>query len=230
MKRRFALYYAPPPGSALEQFGAAWLGSDSRTGQAVERLMPDGIDGERVVAMTAEPARYGLHGTLKAPFRLAPGREPEELERSVAAFCRLHRPIDLPPFRLARIDGFLALVPRHDSVELNAFAAACVTELDVFRAPLDDGERTRRRQAGLSARQEALLDRWGYPFVLDAFRFHVTLTGRLEEREAEPVVAALEPILRPVLALPHAIDSLVIFEQNGDEPFRQRLRVPLASA
>jgi hypothetical protein len=29
-------------------------------------------------------------------------------------------------------------------------------------------------------RQRNYLDRWGYPYVMEEFRFHMTLTGRLD--------------------------------------------------
>jgi hypothetical protein len=72
---------------------------------------------------------------------------------------------------------FLALVPRHESAELQAVADACVTELHSLAAPLSDAELARRRKSKLSAREDALLLQWGYPYVLEAFRFHCSLTG-----------------------------------------------------
>ena len=49
-----------------------------------------------------------------------------------------------------------------------------------FARPPGAAELERRRKAGLSAAQEKMLLRWGYPYVLDEFRFHLTLTGRLQ--------------------------------------------------
>ena len=98
--------------------------------------------------------------------------------------------------------GFLALTPSEPFEELDRLAADCVAAFDRFRAPAAEAELARRRRTGLSLRQEALLLRWGYPYVMDAFRFHLTLTGPLDEagleRErthAEAMLAGPEPAL-----------------------------------
>jgi hypothetical protein len=44
---------------------------------------------------------------------------------------------------------------------------------------LPPAELARRRVADLTPRQDALLQRWGYPFVLEEFQFHLSLTGPL---------------------------------------------------
>ena len=71
---RYALYYAPPPGTALAAFGARWLGRDPDGAEApaspeLARVTPG--EWRRAVAL---PRRYGFHATLKAPFSLAEGR------------------------------------------------------------------------------------------------------------------------------------------------------------
>src|ERR1043166_5062094 len=67
---RFALYFTPLPGSALACFGAGVLGYDCDAGAPVVRRKLDGIDAAAAGAATAEPARYGFHGTLMAPLAL----------------------------------------------------------------------------------------------------------------------------------------------------------------
>src|SRR5579862_9130407 len=71
---RYAIYFAAGADSALSRFGAALLGYDAHTGdelpfprQALD-VAPDWRD------VTADPRKYGFHGTLKAPMALAPGR------------------------------------------------------------------------------------------------------------------------------------------------------------
>src|SRR5438445_432365 len=44
---------------------------------------------------------------------------------------------------------------------------------------------------GLSARQAELLARWGYPYVHDEFRFHMTLTGPIADDERPAFLASL---------------------------------------
>ena len=86
----------------------------------------------------------------------------------------------------------------------------------------------RREAAGLTPRQRALLHRWGYPFVMDEYRFHMTLTGPLEQPERGRVAAILENVLAPYLAEPVAIDQLALFTQTHRvAPFRVVARFPL---
>jgi Protein of unknown function (DUF1045) len=67
-------------------------------------------------------------------------------------------------------------VPRRPTPALAALASHCTTSFDVFRAPMTKKERVRRMASHLSPSQMQNLDRWGYPFVFEDFRFHMTLT------------------------------------------------------
>ncbi|PKP65441.1 MAG: phosphonate metabolism protein, partial [Alphaproteobacteria bacterium HGW-Alphaproteobacteria-8] len=71
---RFALYYAPPPGP-LADFAADWLGWDATAGREMPHPIVPGLPGP-VEELTRAPRKYGLHGTLKPPFRLAQGATP----------------------------------------------------------------------------------------------------------------------------------------------------------
>jgi hypothetical protein len=87
--------------------------------------------------------------------------------------------------------------------------------LDAFRAPPDESELAKRRKAGLSARQEAMLTRWGYPYVMDDFRFHLTLTGRLPRADRRRVAALIEARLPPLPA-PFALDEVALVGERPD--------------
>jgi hypothetical protein len=181
--------------------------------------------------MTRAPWRYGLHGTLKAPFRLAPGMDAAALDAAAAALAartpRLTAPGLAPTARM----GFAALTPTGPAPALDALAVACVEALDRFRAPPSETELARRRSAGLSARQEEHLLRWGYPFVFDEFRFHVTLSGRLRDGEAESMLAVLTPMLAPMLGQTLPVSDICLFGDPGaNAGFRLLRRYPLAPA
>src|ERR1700691_3579712 len=90
---RYAVYWMPEAGSALASIGERWLGRESRTDRPVGRLAVTGFDDGELAAMTAEPRRYGLHATLKPPFRLARGFTQPMLEAHVAAFAEAQTPI-----------------------------------------------------------------------------------------------------------------------------------------
>ncbi|HEU0221696.1 MAG TPA: DUF1045 domain-containing protein, partial [Paracoccaceae bacterium] len=176
--KRFGIYYLPPAESALGRFGAEWLGWDAELGRALRPAdLPElPLDWERI---TEAPWHYGFHGTLKPPFRLAAGRRGEELAEAVAEFARGVAPFEMPPLAPRVGHGFLSLRPSAACPALDALAAACMEMFEPFRAPPDADELARRRQAGLTARQEAMLVRWGYPYVMEEFHFHLTLTGNL---------------------------------------------------
>jgi putative phosphonate metabolism protein len=221
--RRYAVYAAP--GGALAEAAHGWLGWDAYTGQP--RPHPDVGSLPRPLAdLTEAPRKYGFHATLKAPFRLAPGADGAALDWAVAALAARLAPAEAPGLRLAEVEGFLALIPEGDGAALSALAARAVEGLDVFRAPLTPDEVARRRPDRLSARQRVLLDRWGYPYVMEEFAFHLTLTGSLRPGEAAPVMAALRGYL-PLLPQPFTVDALALFGEAEDGRFHLLSRHPL---
>lgn len=211
---RYAVYYAPEPGSPLAELGAGWLGRDCATGR--ERPLPEvpGIAAERFAAITDSARGYGFHATLKAPFHLKPGRGLAELEAAAAAFAEKRTPVAVR-LGLRSLGGFLALMMTPPDHRVLALAADVVQELDGFRALPSDAELARRRESRLSGPQEALLQRWGYPYVMGEFQFHMTLSCRLPDGpERAAIVTALEPRVAPVVAAPVAIDAIALFVQD----------------
>ena len=216
--RRHAIYFAPAPGP-LARFGAEWLGWEPEAGAEVgpPAGLPPGLAARRA-EVTGEPRRYGFHATLKAPFRLAEGTTIAALDAAAAALAAGQAGFDLP-LRVAAVGRFVALVPAGDGGAVEDVAGLCVVGLDRFRAPLTEAELARRRAGGLDDAGEARLARWGYPWVLDRFRFHMTLTGALgDDRGA--MVAALAGVLAPLLATPVAIDAICRFSEGADGRFR----------
>jgi|HubBroStandDraft_6_1064221.scaffolds.fasta_scaffold161858_2 putative phosphonate metabolism protein len=218
---RYAIYFVPAANCDLYRFGSAMLGYDCYSGEDVPTPADAGIDAESWRRLTEEPRRYGFHATLKAPFRLAPGCSEAELVQAFFAFAQRERTptrID-PDIRL--LGTFTAIVPCEPSAPLAALAERCTTELDPFRAAMPAAERE-RRAAGLSARQVHHLDRWGYPYVFEDFRFHMTLTGRLPPAQQDAVLALLRRhFARSCGDHPIAIDRLGLFKQeHADARFR----------
>jgi len=209
---RYAIYFAPPQGADWSRFGASWLGWDMEVGAEVPHPELEGLD---VAAITATPRKYGLHATMKPPMRLAEGTSRADLEAACAALAAAQAPVTLEGLQLARMGRFLALRPVGDESALNALAAACVTDLDAFRAPAPEAELARRRANGLSPEQEQNLLNWGYPFVLDQFRFHITLTSKLPKPELPGVEAALQAHLMPLVPAPFVIKDLALMGEDG---------------
>ncbi|MBL8675092.1 MAG: DUF1045 domain-containing protein [Rhodospirillales bacterium] len=227
---RYAIYYAPPPGSELRRRGAAWLGRDAAGGAAAHALT-NGIAPDRRHAVTREPSRYGLHATLKAPFHLADGRSTAALDAALAAFAATTAPVALGLFEVSTLAGFVALRPRVAPGTLGLLVAEIVESFDGFRRPPGDGELERRHAAGLTYRQAANLRRWGYPYVMEDFRFHITLTGPLEDPERATIASGLASLLGPALASPVALDALTLFvEPKPGGAFYEVARYALTGA
>lgn len=216
--QRYAVYFAPEPGP-LSDFGAAWLGWDAAAATAVAHPDVPGLP-RPIAEPTSTPRKYGFHGTLKPPFRLADGCTAGELRDAVAALAARLAPVQLDGLELAELGRFVALVPEGDTADLGSLAAAVVEQLDAFRAPPNAAELAKRRATGLSARQEANLIRWGYPYVMEEFRFHLTLTGPLQPGEGEQILAALRPVIAPVLTKPVQIREICLFGEAADGRFR----------
>lgn len=226
MFRRYAIYYAPEAGSALARAGAAWLGRDAE-GAPVPAPQPD-LPGCRPMAeLTASARRYGLHATLKPPMRLADGRSADDLIETAAAWAAARPPVDLGVLVLTGLGPFLALVPERQPPALTAFAAELVRGLDAFRAPPEPDELARRRAQGLTPRQEELLGLWGYPYVMEEFRFHITLTDALAPAEAGPVRAAVQARLAPVIGRPARMADIAVFGEDEAGLFHLVTRLPL---
>lgn len=212
---RFAIYYLPPEGSDLARFGASWLGWDVDSGAAVPQPdMPFDIE-----AATRTPRKYGFHGTIKPPFKLPKGKTAAGLQEALEQFCAVQPAVTVDSLAPRTIGRFLALTPQGNLSALNSLAGGCVAALDDFRAPLDAEDLARRRAGGLTQQQEVLLARWGYPFVMAEFRFHMTLTGRLAP-EAQAVVKEAVAAGLPVLQKPYVIDALALVGEGLDGTFR----------
>ena len=213
---RYAIYFAPNSEHALGEFGNAWLGHDPVHGYDISRPTIAGLAMKEIVKITSIPKRYGFHGTLKPPFELAWGYSKNNFIKAAAQLAANHAPCYLSRgFSLTTIGKFLALTPTDTSIELSDLAAACVQGLDQYRMPLTQNNLAARRQNGLTSRQDALLVRWGYPFVLDEFRFHLTLTNAIGKDQCDQLADLLRPILNPIITKPIAIDTIAVFGDPG---------------
>ncbi len=182
---RLAIYYSPEPGSPLSAAAAAWLGRDIQ-GDEVSRPTVSGLAETRLIELIRAPFHYAFHGTIKPPFRLAPGVTIEEVAGRVESFAAGWIPFPLPPLKLSYMHDFFCLRPMDPCPDLHILAARAVEDFDDFRHPPSVMELAKRRKAALTPLQEEMLLTWGYPYVMEEFRFHLTLTGKVEnEREKE---------------------------------------------
>jgi hypothetical protein len=206
--KRYAVYFAPRPGDFAEAT-ASWLGRDAVTGADLPQPPVAGLAG-----LTTDPRRYGFHGTIRAPFRPAPGLDGAGVADAVAALAAGLAPATATGLRLAELHGFLALVPDGDAGGILRLGAAVVEGTEALRAPLTEAEIARRDPARLTPSQRGLLTRWGYPYVMEEFRFHLTLTNRLPPERMADVTAAAQAHLAPHLPRPFVIQDLCLFGED----------------
>jgi putative phosphonate metabolism protein len=221
MTERFAIYFAPAATGNLWERAATWLGRDAADGDLFDGPVA-GIDRDRLLNLTQSANRYGFHATIKAPMALVEGSSEADLRAALSDFVARHRPIELGNLKLASLQGFLALVLDGENELLQDFAAHVVEDFEPFRAPMSVKDRAARAGRGLTERQVELLDAYGYPYVFEEFRFHMTLTDRLAEADATEIATAAETWFGPILDAPVVLDRLALYhEQEAGKPFRR---------
>lgn len=218
---RHAIYFAPAPAHPLWRAGCDWLGR-GHDGIAAGAPARDGV---------AAPWRYGFHATLKAPLRLAEGRHVDSWREALRDFAARQVALALPPLAVVRLGDFLALRPGGADSEppaLRQLADDCVEQFDPWRAPPDAAERARRFTEPLTRRQHELLECYGYPHVLEQWRFHLTLSDAFARRDPpsfERLQREATAHFETALAEPLVCDALCWFvEPAPGAPFELRER------
>ena len=228
--RRYAIYAVPGAGN-----------DDAAEALALKATVDAWYARDDLQSLTVNTRRYGFHATLAAPFHLAAAHTETELLTAAAAFAAEQAPVTIPGPRPAVMGSFRALLPSGEQNALtalnalNALGASVVRKFDGFRAPLTEADVHRRRAAHLTARQRELVDRWGYPYVLDEFRFHLTLTDALPAERAAAIDAAAAQHFAPVAGIDVPLTGITIsvepepgaaFEIISVHPFAPSLSAP----
>lgn len=217
---RYAIYFTPPSSDALLTVASNWLGRSAFSCEPVKVPAIRALSAEEIARLTEEPRRYGFHATLKAPFRLDEAYSESDLLSALMHFASSSEPVVIPRLKLQGIGPFFALVPEEPVAELNQLANDVVVSFDRFRASLSDAEIAKRRPERLSPQQALNLKRWGYPYVFEEFRFHMTLTGLVEEKHRAHVERVLDSFFAPVLEDSVEIANLALFiEPEKGAPF-----------
>jgi putative phosphonate metabolism protein len=227
---RYAIYFVPRRETDLYQFGASVIGYDCYDGADVP--FAEGLDAAPWARVVASPRLYGFHATLKAPFYLTAGYSEQDLSRALLAFGSRQTAVDAGSLVVREIGSFIALIPQDECKPLKSLAQRCVEEFDGFRAPLSQHDRERRVANGLTDAQMKNLERWGYPYVLSDFRFHMTLTGSLDEPQRHSVLSSLRHKFEVAVETPTLnIDQLVVARQaERSLPFQVLETVLLAAS
>lgn len=223
---RYALFYAPEEDTPLARFGDGWLGRDAVNDRALPPPLLPGFTTDRIAAITGVPAHYGFHATLKAPFRLRTGATADDLLVAVERFADERPPFAAPPPVLDSLAGFVAVRLSQPCAPFQTLADDAVVAFEGYRAAPNTTEMVRRRYPGLTERQETFLDRWGYAYVFEEWRFHMTLSCPLDDAERLRLIGALTPLLEPMAGTSLPVRSICLFVEEGGRPFRLLRRVP----
>ncbi|WEX76593.1 DUF1045 domain-containing protein [Sinorhizobium numidicum] len=225
---RYAICFTPPMGDPLSAAAASWLGRSVYSGEPVEFPSVAGLTVAEIAFHTAVPRRFGFHAMIMAPFSLDRDMDEAQLLKALMHFTSAETPFELERMEAARLSQCWGLVPQVPSHAMHLLAARVVQAFDRFRAPLSEDEIERSDPDRLTAPQFTNLHRWGDPYVMDEYRFHMTLTGPLNADTARRLEAPLREHFDPHLTKPLAIDSLALFlEQDPGAPMRVHSQHPL---
>ncbi len=123
------------------------------------------------------------------------------------------------------------MTPAVASPAIEALAAEVVEVFDRFRAPPAPAELARRRQTPLTPSEDRNLVRWGYPHVMEDFRFHLTLTGPVATERQPEVAGSLKRRFAGFIDRPLPIDGLALFVQPvAGEDFHVHARYDFSGA
>lgn len=210
---RFAIYFIPDQ-IELANLGASWLGWDIITGQNVRQIELNDFD---IKKFTEQPKKYGFHATIKAPFIMKGSKRSTELISAFDEFAEICSPVVLEGLEVKKLGDFLAFRPVGSEEKLNSLVANVVEHFDRFRAPLTQKEIVKRRRTKLTTIQEALMKKWGYPFVMSEFQFHITLTGPLCQNDADMAYSAVRSLFGGIIKEPFKVNSLCLAgeDENG---------------
>ena len=227
---RLGIYFVPDPGTALYQMASSWLGYDIRDGRELiydKTLL--GINPQHR-ELVAPARRYGFHATLKAPFRLRDGEKVENIAEALHEFSGRFRKFTLPSLKLQTFSSFSCLVPERTKSEINEIADQLVRDFDKFRSPPTQEELDKRMAKKITTRQLYLLRQWGYPYVLDCYRFHMTLTGTLPSDPVKKnlIQELLERYFEPIIEEPVCFNTIsLVCEPEPESCFVHVQQFPL---
>lgn len=227
---RFALYYAPPRHSPWWRIGCEWLQRDPQTGENLAPPAVDGLGSLSLAELTSAPRCYGWHATLYPPFACAPGITPADVLARATRWAARQTPFALP-VTVGTLGRFVALCPANAraAATVAGLAADAVHTFHPLRAKPDAAELARRSAHELTQQQRALLEKWGYPFVFDEYRFHMTLSNSIDAGPAAALLAWWRPRLAELGPLP--IDGAALFTQPAPgAPFILCHRLPFGNA
>ena len=225
---RYAIGFTPSVCDPLTYAAADWLGRNPYSDALCEQPHVAGFSTGEFAYLTAAPRRFGFHGVLRPLFHLAEGMSEADLLYALMRFTSELSPVSAGRLTVQLKESCFMLAPAIASAEVNALAAAILQRFEPFRAMLSDDEIERRDPDRLTAVQFANLHRWGDPFVLDEYQFHMTVTGPVPAPSQLRMATALQAFFEPFCFTSLEINSLALFVEPGaGAPMRVHSQHPL---
>ena len=217
--KRYAIYYAPIENPELDLFGKCWLGWDPYKGEETTKSDLSKLPSfKKFSSLVLTPKQYGFHGTIKAPFKLKNEYTYNDLENKVREISKQIHSFYFDQLIIKKLGNFIGLIPTNN-LKVNAVSNKFVEELDYLRDELSENEIKKRKPHKLTSNQKQMLFKWGYPYVFDEFKFHLTLTSKLNVVEIDDVLRSLQNILKQVNLNKISFNNICIFGQKSDEKF-----------
>ena len=95
-------------------------------------------------------------------------------------------------------------------------------------APQVSAEIARRRPDTLTSRQRELLAIYGYPYVIDEFRFHLTLTGAMTPDDHAVVAPVAKAYFADVVPQPFLVGDICMMGEDAAGRFHVLTRCALS--
>ena len=218
---RYAIYYAPPKESSLEEFGRYWFGWDPLNAklinnkQRINYLNRFGIKNLKNIDKNVLIAKkYGFHGTLIPPFKLNKNYSTNTLFKKTEDIAKKFKKFKFYKFKLKRINNFYAFVQNKKNSNINKISNRLVKELFKFRSPLTKKEIDKRNPSKLSKLQLNILHKWGYPYLMSEFKFHMTLASEVTGNKLYSELKKIEKKKEIILNEINDFDKIYIFGEN----------------
>ena len=200
--KRVAIYFLPKKNSSLENFGKNLLGRDINKKKKISltRRQKYFINRgftyfDELKDYCEQPAKYGFHATLKAPFRLKRNVKTKNFYDVISHIAAQHSRFKIKGLKIVYSKKFTFITSRKPNKLLINLENDLVKHLDTFRAELNKTEIKKRIPDSLTFKQNKYLKEWGYPFVFDQFKFHMTLMNQNNNKLSNKQKLELEKLI-----------------------------------
>lgn len=228
--KRLAIYYTPEESSSLAGEAAIWFGRDIYSTTRAAGAGANNLNDTFIANITKSPSHYGFHATLKPPFTIENADVIEEISLLLETFANSREAFIIPDFEVKMLNSFFCLRPKTVSNQLHSIANELVTQFDHFRLPAGQAELEKRRSSGLTRNQEQMLLKWGYPYVMEEYRFHLTLTGMIEKQFRQAVAQELSERFTSDILESVEFDRISLFLEDNCQPLHCIAHFPLKTS